>query len=279
MLTRLSFLLLSALTIAADAPAQAYPVRPVRFVVSSAPGGTQDAVARLVGNQLSGQFGQQIVIDNRGGGNGTIGCDIIARAAPDGYALLYAATAFAIMPSVVKTLPFDVVRDFVPITRIGVLEGALLLVHPTLPAQNLRELIELAKTRPLSYGSPGVGNSLHLIAELLNVTAGTHMMHVPYKGAGPSMNALLSTEIQMVFIPPPVAVPYVKAGRLRALGYSGTRRLGPPARGADHFGSRPARLRHGSWLAGAVRPGKDTGRDRTAGLCRGETRARDAEAA
>jgi tripartite-type tricarboxylate transporter receptor subunit TctC len=165
------------------------------------------------------------VVDNRGGGNGTIGCDIVARAAPDGYTLLYAATAFAIMPSVSKKLPFDVIRDFVPITRIGVLEGALLLVHPSLPAQNVRELIELAKSRSLTYGSPGVGNSLHLMAELFNVTAGTRMVHVPYKGAGPSMNALLSTEIQMIFIPPTVAVAYVKAGRLRALGYSGTRRL------------------------------------------------------
>ena len=218
-------LMLIATLAAADTVAQTYPNRPIRFVVSSAPGGTQDAVARLLANQLSGQFGQQVVVDNRGGGNGTIGCDIVARAAGDGYTLLYAATAFAILPSVSKKLPFDVVRDFVPITRVGVLEGALLLVHPNLPAQNVRELIDLAKTRSLTFGSPGVGNSLHLMAELFNVSAGTRMVHVPYKGAGPSMNALLSAEIQMVFIPPPVAVPYVKAGRLRALGYSGTRRL------------------------------------------------------
>mgnify|MGYP006279432545 CR=1 FL=1 len=220
------FLLLLAALLVAPATAQTYPARPVRFVVSSAPGGTQDAVARLIANQLASQMGQQVVIDNRGGGNGVIGCDIVARATPDGYTLLYAATAFAILPSVARSLPFDVERDFIPITRVGVLEGALLLVHPASPAQNLRELIELAKTRSLSYGSPGVGNSLHLVAELLNVTAGTKMVHVPYKGAGPSLNALLAQEIQMVFIPPPVAVPYVKAGRVRALGYSGTRRLG-----------------------------------------------------
>ncbi len=217
--------LLLVLTVTEAAGADGYPSRPIRFVVSSAPGGTQDAVARLVGNQLSGQLGQQVVIDNRGGGNGTIGCDIVARAVGDGYTLLYAATAFAIMPGVVKSLPFDVVRDFIPITRIGVLEGALLLVNPSLQAQNVRELIELAKQRSLSYGSPGVGNSLHLMAELFNVSAGTHMVHVPYKGAGPSMNALLSNEIQMIFIPPTVAVPYVRSGRLRALGYSGTQRL------------------------------------------------------
>ncbi len=207
------------------AGAEPYPARPVRFVVSSAPGGTQDAVARLIANQITGQIGQQVVVDNRGGANGIIGCDIVARAAADGYTLLYAATAFAIMPSVSKKLPFDVVRDFVPITRVGVLEGALLLVHPNLPVQNVRELIELAKGRSLTFGSPGVGNSLHLMAELFNVSAGTRMIHVPYKGAGPSLNALLSSEIQMVFIPPPVAIPYAKSGRVRALGYSGTRRL------------------------------------------------------
>ena len=221
---RFLILILSALAIA-EVCAQDYPARPIRFVVSSAPGGTQDAVARLVANQVGGQIGQQVVVDNRGGANGIIGCDIVAHAAPDGYTLLYAATAFAIMPSVSKKLPFDVVRDFVPITRVGVLEGALLLVHPNLPAQNVRELIDLAKNRSLTFGSPGVGNSLHLMAELFNVSAGTHMIHVPYKGAGPSLNALLSSEIQMVFIPPPVAIPYVKAGRVRALGYSGTRRL------------------------------------------------------
>ena len=221
---RTLILILSALAIA-EVCAQDYPARPIRFVVSSAPGGTQDAVARLIANQVGGQIGQQVVVDNRGGANGIIGCDIVAHAAPDGYTLLYAATAFAIMPSVSKKLPFDVVRDFVPITRVGVLEGALLLVHPNLPAQNVRELIDLAKNRSLTFGSPGVGNSLHLMAELFNVSAGTHMIHVPYKGAGPSLNALLSSEIQMVFIPPPVAIPYVKAGRVRALGYSGTRRL------------------------------------------------------
>ena len=221
---RTLILILSALAIA-EVCAQDYPARPIRFVVSSAPGGTQDAVARLVANQVGGQIGKQVVVDNRGGANGIIGCDIVAHAAPDGYTLLYAATAFAIMPSVSKKLPFDVVRDFVPITRVGVLEGALLLVHPNLPAQNVRELIDLAKNRSLTFGSPGVGNSLHLMAELFNVSAGTHMIHVPYKGAGPSLNALLSSEIQMAFIPPPVAIPYVKAGRVRALGYSGTRRL------------------------------------------------------
>ncbi|NBR27595.1 MAG: tripartite tricarboxylate transporter substrate binding protein, partial [Betaproteobacteria bacterium] len=130
-------------------------------------------MARLIANQITGQIGQQVVVDNRGGANGIIGCDIVARAAADGYTLLYAATAFAIMPSVSKKLPFDVVRDFVPITRVGVLEGALLLVHPNLPVQNVRELIELAKGRSLTFGSPGVGNSLHLMAELFNVSAGT----------------------------------------------------------------------------------------------------------
>jgi tripartite-type tricarboxylate transporter receptor subunit TctC len=207
------------------AAAQGYPSRPIRFVVSSAPGGTQDAVARILANQITSQVKQQVVVDNRSGGNGTIGCSIVAHAPPDGYTVLYAATAFAIMPAAIKNLPFDVRTDFTPVTRVGVLEGALLLVHPSLPAQSVRELIELAKSSQLAYGSPGVGNSLHLIAELFNVTAGTQMLHVPYKGAGPALNALLANEIQMLFIPPPVAVPHVKSGRLRALGYSGLKRL------------------------------------------------------
>jgi tripartite-type tricarboxylate transporter receptor subunit TctC len=214
-----------AFVAASSACAQTYPNRPIRFVVSVAPGGTQDAVARMMANQMSGQIGQSIIVDNRGGATGIIGCDIVAKAAPDGYTLLYAATVFAILPSVVKQLPFNVSKDFAPITRIAVLEGALLLVHPSLPARSVRELIELAKARPLSYGSPGVGNSLHLITEMLNVSAGTHMLHVPYKGAGPALNALLGNEVQVMFIPPTVAVQYVKAGRLRALGYSGAKRL------------------------------------------------------
>jgi tripartite-type tricarboxylate transporter receptor subunit TctC len=205
--------------------AQTYPDRPIRFVVSVAAGGTQDANARVVATQLSSQIGQPIVVDNRGGASGIIGSEIVAKAAPDGYTLLYAATAFVITPSVVKNLPYDVSKDFAPVTKIAVSEGDLLLVHPSVPTRSVKELIVLAKTKQLSYGSPGIGNSLHLAIETFNLRAGTHMLHVPYKGAGPALNALLGNEVQVMFMPPTVAVPHVKAGRLRALGYSGPKRL------------------------------------------------------
>ena len=205
--------------------AQTYPNRPIRFVVSVAPGGTQDANARAVAAQLSSQIGQTIVVDNRGGASGIIGTEIVAKAAPDGYTLLYAATAFVITASVFRKLPYDISKDFAPITKIAASEGDLLLVHPSVQAHSVKELIVLAKTKQLSYSSPGIGNSLHLAMETFNLRAGTHMLHVPYKGAGPALNALLANEVQAMFIPPTVAVANVKAGRLRALGYSGPKRL------------------------------------------------------
>lgn len=214
-----------ALIAGSSACAQPYPNRPIRFVVSVAAGGTQDANARAVANQVASQIGQTIVVDNRGGANGIIGSEIVAKAAPDGYTLLYAATAFVITPSVVKNIPYDISKDFAPITKIAVSEGDLLLVHPSVQAHSVTELIVLAKTKRLTYGSPGIGNSLHLAIETFNLRAGTHMLHVPYKGAGPALNALLGNEVQVMFIPPTVAVQQVKAGRLRALGYSGAKRL------------------------------------------------------
>jgi len=204
---------------------QAYPNRPIRFVVSVAPGGTQDANARAVATQLSGQIGHTVVVDNRGGASGIIGSDIVAKSAPDGYTLLYAATAFIITPNLVKNIPYDISKDFAPITKVAVSEGDLLLVHPSVPAHSVKELIVLAKARQFSYSSPGVGNSLHLAMETFNVRAGTQMLHVPYKGAGPALNALLGNEVQVMFIPPTVAVQHVKAERVRALGYSGPKRL------------------------------------------------------
>lgn len=224
---RLTVVMLSwlALIAGSSACAQPYPNRPIRFVVSVAAGGTQDANARAVANQVASQIGQTIVVDNRGGANGIIGSEIVAKAAPDGYTLLYAATAFVITPSVVKNIPYDISKDFAPITKIAVSEGDLLLVHPSVQAHSVTELIVLAKTKRLTYGSPGIGNSLHLAIETFNLRAGTHMLHVPYKGAGPALNALLGNEVQVMFIPPTVAVQQVKAGRLRALGYSGAKRL------------------------------------------------------
>jgi tripartite-type tricarboxylate transporter receptor subunit TctC len=170
-------------------------------------------------------LGQPIVVDNRGGANGIIGSDIVAKATPDGYTLMHISVAFAINPSTHKKLPFDSVRDFTPITNPVVGQGALLAVHPSLPVRSVTDLIAVAKKQPLRFSSPGVGNVLHLIAEAFNLRAGIQLAHIPYKGAGPSMIALLGGETQMMVVPPLIAAPHVKSERLRALGYSGTKRL------------------------------------------------------
>jgi tripartite-type tricarboxylate transporter receptor subunit TctC len=214
-----------ALIVASSAWTQPFPNRPIRLIVPTAASGTQDTNARAVAKQVASQIGQQFVIDNRGGANGIIGAQIVANAAPDGYTLLYTGNAFIINQSVVKNLPYSLSKDFVPITSVAESKGALLLVHPSLPAHSVRELIALSKTRQLSYGSPGFGNTLHLITEVFNVLADTTILHVPYKGSGPALAALLGNEVQVMFIPPTVAVQHVKTGRLRALGYGGAKRL------------------------------------------------------
>ena len=214
-----------ALMVAGSACAQSFPHRPIRMVVPTAASGTQDTNARAVAKQVAEQTGQQIVIDNRGGANGIIGAQIVANAPPDGYTLLYTGNSFIINQSVVKSLPYNVSRDFIPVTSVAESKGSLLLVHPSIPARSVKELITLSKVRQLSYGSPGFGNTLHLITEMFNVLADISILHVPYKGSGPALAALLGSEIQVLFIPPTVAVQYVKMGRLRALGYGGAKRL------------------------------------------------------
>jgi tripartite-type tricarboxylate transporter receptor subunit TctC len=205
--------------------AQNYPNHPIRLIVGTAPGGTQDGNARTIAREMEGLLGQPIVIDNRGGANGIIGYDIVAKAAPDGYTLLYTAVAFAINASVYKKLPFNVSKDFTPITSIAVGQGALLVVHSSVPVHTVKEFIALAKEKQLSYSSPGIGNGMHLITEAFDSRAGIKMLHVPYKGAGPALNALLGAEVQAMFIPPLIVAQHIKVGRLRPLGYSGAKRL------------------------------------------------------
>ena len=205
--------------------AQNYPEHPIRLIVGTAPGGTQDGTARMVSKEVEGLLGQPIVVDNRGGANGIIGYDLVAKAAPDGYTLLHTAVAFAINATVYKKLPFDVSKDFIPVTNIAVGQGALIVVHSSVPARTVKELIDLAKQKQLSYSSPGIGNGMHLITEAFDARAGIKMLHIPYKGAGPALNALLSAEVQVMLIPPLIVAQHIKAGRLRALAYSGVKRL------------------------------------------------------
>ncbi|MBA2965001.1 MULTISPECIES: Bug family tripartite tricarboxylate transporter substrate binding protein [Ramlibacter] len=206
--------------------AQAWPGRPIRLVLPFPAGGTPDSNARKVARQLEAQLGQPFVIENKAGANGILGMDAVAKAAPDGYTFLYTTPAFAINPSVYKKLPFDARRDFVPVTNVAVSEGYLVLVGSEVPARSLKDLIAVAKQagKQLSYASAGNGNSTHLAAEMFNQRAATGMLHVPYKGVAPALAALIGGEVQVMFVSPTAAVQHIHAGRLRALGYTGSQR-------------------------------------------------------
>ena len=210
---------------AATAFSQAnYPNRPIRLVVPVPPGGGIDTFARTLTRQLEGRLGM-IVVDNRGGANGIIGADLVAKAPPDGYTLLSHSFAFVINPAMYKQLPYDTEKDFYPITNYVNGLGYLLSAHPSVSARNVKELIALAKEKPLSYSTPGVGNGAHLAGEIFALKAGIKLLHVPYKGGGPAFTAALGGEVNLVFQTVPVSLPHIEAGRLRAIGFSGAARV------------------------------------------------------
>ncbi len=204
--------------------AQPYPSKPIRLVVPFAPGGSTDILARLVAQKLTEAWGQQVNVDNRAGGGSVIGTDIVAKSAPDGYTLVMTSTSTATAPSLVRKLPYDTLRDLAPVIQLVSTPNAL-VVHPSLPVRNVRELIDLARARPdqIAFGSGGNGTSTHLGGEILRLMANVRMTHVPFKGTAPSITSLLSGDVSWVFSAVLPALPLIKAGRLRAIAVSGAK--------------------------------------------------------
>ncbi|HSN40660.1 MAG TPA: tripartite tricarboxylate transporter substrate binding protein, partial [Burkholderiales bacterium] len=210
---------------AAPAVAQNYPAKPVRFVVPFVPGGPTDIQGRMLGEKLAQQLGQQVIVDNRGGAGGNIGMELVARAPADGYTIVIATVGtWAVNPHLYK-LSFDVLKDFAPIIQVSSSPGVL-VVHPSVPVKNVKELIALAKARPgeLNYGSSGVGGFGHISGELFTLMTKTRMTHIPYKSSAPSLTDLISGQIQVLFNNAISTVPFVKSGRMRALATTGATR-------------------------------------------------------
>ena len=212
--------------LAGAAFANEYPAKPIRLIVPAAPGGGADFLARIVGVKLGELVGQSVVVDNRAGASGTIAADGTAKAAGDGYTVLMGqSTSIVIAPQLYPKLPYDTLKDLKPVTLVAEVPNVM-VVHPSVPASTVKELIALAKTKPdmLNYGSSGNGAPSHLAGEMFKSATGTRLVHVPYKGAGPAVNALLAGEIQVMFAPIVAVLPQVKAGRLRALGVTSAKR-------------------------------------------------------
>jgi len=223
-------ILLMSIAAAQTPPAESgrgYPSRPVRVIVGYPPGGPTDLTARLAGQHLSETLGQQFVMDNRPGAGATLGATLLSRAEPDGYTLMLAANGeMAISPNLRRTLPYDPIKDFAPISRIGASQ-LVLVVHPGVSAKSVADLLALAKAKPgsVNFASAGSGSTAHLAGELFKQLAAIDIVHVPYKGAGPAMTDLMGGQVQMLITGYSAALPHIKSGKLRALGVTGEKRL------------------------------------------------------
>jgi tripartite-type tricarboxylate transporter receptor subunit TctC len=208
------------------AAAQAYPAKAIRFIVPFAPGGGNDILGRVVAQKLNEGFGVPVVVDNRGGAGGTIGTDITAKSPPDGYTLLINNLSLAVNITLYSKLPYDTLKDLQPVSLVG-RQPNILVVHPSLPVKNLKELLALAKSQPgqLAYSSGGVGSSSHLAGELLRLIAGIDIIHVPYKGMGPAMVDLVSGQVQLSMATMASALPHVRSQRMRPIAVSTARRV------------------------------------------------------
>ena len=209
-----------------QALAQNYPTGPIRIVVPFPAGGGVDGMARILTQKLTEPLGKQIVIDNRGGANGMIGSEIVAKSPKDGYTLLINGANFVTTPSLFSKVTYDPIRDFDPVSLIA-LAPNVLVVHPSLPVKSVKELIAFAKARPgqVGFAGSGSGSTPHLAAELFKTMTGTDMLHVPYRGTGPAIAALLSGEVSIMFMPAIAASPYIQSGRLRPLAVTSAQRL------------------------------------------------------
>ena len=207
------------------AGAAQYPERPIRMVIPFPPGGSLDVVGRVVGHKLTEVLGQNVLIDNRSGASGNIGVEIVVRAPADGYTILLNTLPLVVNPSLFAKLPFDVMRDLTPISLVAA-SPFVLVVHPSLPVKSTKELIALARAKPgqINYASAGNGTNLHVAAERFKSLAKVDMTHVPYKGGGPALTAVLAGEAQVGFISSVAAMPHVASGRLRALGITSAKR-------------------------------------------------------
>ncbi|HSF47378.1 MAG TPA: tripartite tricarboxylate transporter substrate binding protein, partial [Burkholderiales bacterium] len=223
--------LLAALTLGsgsafAQSPATNYPNKAIRFVVPYTPGGTTDILARIIAAELTKNWGQQVFVDNRPGAGGNIGTGFVAKADPDGYTIVMGAiSTHAINPSLYKNIPYDHIKDFAPVTRVGLLPNVL-VVNPSLPVKTVKEFIAYGKANPgkLSYASPGTGTSLHLSGELFKSVTGVDMVHVSYKGSAPALTDLLGGQVLAMFDNLPASLPHIKAGKLRALAVTTAKR-------------------------------------------------------
>jgi tripartite-type tricarboxylate transporter receptor subunit TctC len=210
---------------AGDAPAQTYPSKPIRIVVPFVAGGAVDTLARMLGAKVSDALAQPVIIENRPGAGGNIAADAVAKSPPDGYTILQNTNGQAISPAIYRSLPFDVVKDFIPVTQL-VASQLVLVASPKLSATSVRELIALAKEKPgkLNYGMTGVGNPLHLTMEMFKTAAGVDIQPVPYKGDAAIFPALITGEVQVAVVPMATTLPHVAAGTLRALAVAGAKR-------------------------------------------------------
>ena len=202
-----------------------YPARPVRIVVPQSPGASTDTTARLIAQRLTTALGQTVLVDNRPGAGSVIGTEVVAKATPDGHTLLVVASSITLNPIMHKNLSWDPVRDFAPITQLSSFPNVL-VVHPAVPVKTVKDLIALAKAKPgtLNYGSAGTATGTHLSAELFKHMTGTDMVHVPYKGGGAAMPALMGGQVQLMFATTVSALPHVRAGKLRAIAVTSAKR-------------------------------------------------------